>query len=242
MNLLYKITLDFVPQKCIFSALDRTSYIWEKNTNSVHIYKGLKKINIIGGMGFEKNNFYKLTDIAISPDGKLLILDSFQKKVKKFDSEGKLITVINLENTSDPILLDISIDETFYIFDNNRKEIVVSKIFSDFEPDSFGKFQLSNPSQICISENNRIQVYDEAENKTFIFNTMGQCIEELEGHFLYNYNQKFKLSTYFIEHCITGRKFAISKNQWESFCIKNNYFILVSDSEVWITEFIYEMD
>ncbi len=80
LNIIQKINLGFIPAKCVYSSTERTTFILEENTNYIHIYRNGKKINTIGGLGFENTNFNDLSDITISPDGKLLVLDSFQKK------------------------------------------------------------------------------------------------------------------------------------------------------------------
>ena len=237
LNIIQKLILDFVPQKCCYSESSQTIFIMEKETNKIHIFRDGKQINIIGGLGFEKNNFSKLADITLSPDGSLLALDSFQKTIKKFDSTGKWIAELSLENISEPTLFDISIDETLYIFDDNSCEIFLSKNFNENNLYSFGKFSLTNPSQLILAKNNLI-ILD--ENKTLIFDTFGQFVEELDGNFQFDRFQKYELKKYFIEHQESGKKFAISPNSWNVFMIQNNYCFLLSDNEVWIFSFAYE--
>jgi len=237
LNIIQKLILDFSPQKCCYSESSQTIFIMEKETNKIHIFKYGKQINIIGGLGFEKNNFSKLTDITLSPDGSLLALDSFQKTIKKFDSTGKWIAELSLENISEPTLFDISIDETMYVFDDNSCEIFISNDFNENNLYSFGKFYLTNPYQLILAKNNLI-ILD--ENKTLIFDTFGQFVEELNGNFQFDRFQKYELKKYFIEHQESGKKFAISPNPWRGFMIQNNYCFLLSDNEVWIFSFAYE--
>ncbi len=237
LNIIQKLILDFSPQKCCYSESSQTIFIMEKETNKIHFFKDGKQINIIGGLGFEKNNFSKLADITLSPDGSLLALDSFQKTIKKFDSTGKWIAELSLENISEPTLFDISIDETLYVFDDNTCEIFVSNDFNKNNLYSFGKFYLSNPSQLILAKNNLI-ILD--ENKTLIFDTFGQFVNELNGNFQFDRFQKYELKKYFIEHQESGKKFAISPNPWTGFMIQNNYCFLLFDNEVWIFSFVYE--
>lgn len=209
----------------------------EKKTNKIHIFKDGKQINIIGGLGFEKNNFSKLADITLSPDGNLLALDSFQKTIKKFDSTGKWIAELSLENISEPTLFDISIDETLYVFDNNSDEIYIASSFDESSLYSFGKFYLTNPTKLILDKNNLI-VSD--GNKTLIFDTFGQFVDELNGNFQFDRFQMYELKENFIEHKKSGKKFAISPNLWKDFMVQDNYCFLISDNEVWIFSIIYE--
>ncbi len=238
-NIIRKIALDFVPQKCCYSQVERTAFIMEKNSNLIHIYQNGKKINKIGGLGFEKQNFTNLSDIKIAPDNDLLALDSFEKKIKKFDSEGKWITEFEIENTGEPVLFDISIDETFYIYDENRKEIAVTKEFVKNNIFTFGKFQIDEPVQLTKSFNNII-IYDETNDKTMYFENLGQFLKELEGYYQTGKFQDFKLSRFALEHPASGRKFAVSIHPWKFFEIKDNLCLLLSDREMWIAEIWYE--
>ncbi len=237
LNIIQKLVLDFSSQKCCYSESSHTIFIMEKKTNKIHIFKDGKQINIIGGLGFEKNNFSKLADITLSPDGNLLALDSFQKTIKKFDSTGKWIAELSLENISEPTLFDISIDETLYVFDNNSDEIYIASSFDESSLYSFGKFYLTNPTKLILDKNNLI-VSD--GNKTLIFDTFGQFVDELNGNFQFDRFQMYELKENFIEHKKSGKKFAISPNLWKDFMVQDNYCFLISDNEVWIFSIIYE--
>ncbi len=205
----------------------------------IHIYQNGKRINKIGGLGFEKHNFTKLSDIKTSPDGNLLALDSFEKKIKKFDTEGKWITEFEIENIGEPALFDISIDETFYIYDDDGKEIVVTKEFGKNNIYTFGKFQIDKPKQLTKTLN-YIVIYDEVNDLTTFFESLGQFIKESQGYYQTDKFQDFKLSRFALEHTFSGRKFAVSVNPWKFFEIKNNLCVLLSDTEMWIAEFVYE--
>ena len=88
-QVLQEFDLDFVPDKCIYLDVDNILFALQKNSNQIYIFRDGAQINIIGGIGSEAAKFNQLCDIALSPDGKLLALDSFQKKIKKFDKDGK---------------------------------------------------------------------------------------------------------------------------------------------------------
>ena len=240
LNIIQRINIDFIPQKCVYSSSDRTAFISEKNLNNIHIFKYGKRINTIGGLGFENTNFHKLSDITLAPDGKLLALDSFQKKIKKIDVDGQWITDLNLDLFSKPTLFDISTEETFYIYDDNRKEIVITKTFHEDDFYSFGKFQLIQPEKLVLTKNSLV-IYDTACDKTFVYDKLGQFRKELNGYIQFDKNQEYKLETHYLLHYSSGQKFAISTNTWNDFFIERNYVMLLSDNEVWIAEFTYEI-
>jgi transcriptional regulator with XRE-family HTH domain len=64
LTIISQISLQITPQKCCFSTKDQTVFVWEKNSARIHIYRQGKRINTIGGMGFDNSNFSRLVDIA----------------------------------------------------------------------------------------------------------------------------------------------------------------------------------
>ena len=239
LNIKYEIVPSFVPQKCCFSPKEETVFLWEKNSSLIHIYRKGKEINTIGGLGFEDSNFSKLADISISPDGNLLTLDSFQNKIKKFDTEGRLITDFEFLSLSTPALFDVSADETFYIYDDNRKEIVVLSSLTGEESFAFGRFVFANPTQLTVSRN-YVTVYEKDENISHVFNILGQFEEDIEGNVQFEENQRFVLKKFYFESFVGKKKFAVAPYSWNDFLIKNGYFVLSSDEKVLIAEMEYE--
>ena len=237
LNIIQKIKTDFVPEKCLYSSINKTAFVLEKEANIIHIYKNGKKINTIGGLGFTSTSFNKLADITLSPDGNLLALDSFQKKIKKFDIDGKLIAELKLNDFIEPVLLAVAIDETYYIYDNAFKEIIITRTFDQSDWYTFGKFQLSDPSKISLGKN-EITIYDKLKNSTIIFGILGQFQNEIDGNIQIEKQQQYVLKEYFIYHPKSESKFAISTNKWNDFIIEDNV-ILLSDNEIWIGKLTY---
>jgi len=237
INIFQKIQTDFIPKKCLYSSINKTIFILEKEADIIHIYKNGKEINIIGGLGFTASSFNKLADITLSPDGNLLVLDSFQKKIKKFDIEGKLIAEINLNDFIEPALFAVAIDETYYIYDNASKEIVISRTLNHSDWYTFGKFQLNDPSKIILGKN-EITIYDEQNNSTMIFGILGRFRNEMKGNIQIEKQQQYILKNHFIYHPESDSKFAISTNKWNDFSIKDNV-VLLSDNEIWIGKLTY---
>lgn len=232
-----KIQTAFVPKKCLYSSINKTAFVLEKEADIIHIYKNGKKVNTIGGLGFTSSSFNKLADITLSPDGNLLALDSFQKKIKKFDIDGKLIAELNLNNFIEPALFAVAVDETYYIYDNASKEIVITRTFDQSDWYTFGKFQLSDPSKMSLGKN-EIAVYDEQKNSTLIFGILGRFQNEIDGNIQIEKQQRYILKDYFIHHPKSDSKFAISTNKWNDYSIEDNV-ILLSDNEIWIGKLTY---
>lgn len=238
LEIIHKISLDFTPAKCTFSTSDKTLFVLDGKDNKIHFFRDGKMVNSVGGMGFEKQNFTRLTDIALSPDDKLLALDSFEKTIKKFDKDGNLITEFVVENLNKPKLFDISIDENFYIYDENINEILSTRFFSESDDYFFGKFELNNPQKIVLIKN-ELLVYND-DNTTLIYDTFGQLIAEKSGNIQRDNFADYVLQKYFIEHIKSGKKFAISPNPWLGFDIKNGYVVLYTANEIVIGKFVYE--
>ncbi len=235
--IIQKIQTDFIPKKCLYSSINKTAFVLEDESNIIHIFKNGKNINTIGGLGFTSSSFNKLADITLSPDGNLLALDSFQKKIKKFDIEGKLITEFNLNGFIEPTLFVVAMDETYYLYDNASKEIIITRTFDEADWYTFGKFQLSDPSKINLGKN-EITVYNEQKNTTMIFGILGRFQNEIDGNIQIEKQQQFTLKDYFIYHPKSNNKFAISVNKWNDFSIEDNV-ILLSDNEIWIGKLTY---
>lgn len=237
LEILKKIQTDFVPKKCLYSSINKTLFVWENGTNVIHIYNNGNLINTIGGMGFDAQNFNKLADITLSSDGNLLALDSFQKKIKKFDMDGKFITGVSINEFIEPTLFAAAVDETYYIYDNSLKEIVITRTFTRSNWFTFGKFQFNSASKISLGKD-EISVYDDQQNSTLVFGTLGRFQAEYEDNVQIEKKQHYVLKDHYILHPKTNSKFAISTNKWVDFSIEDRV-VIFSDNEIWIGKFIY---
>ncbi len=234
---IYNIQTDFIPKKCLYSSINKTAFVLEEQAEIIHIFRNGKKVNTIGGLGFTALNFNKLADITLSPDGNLLALDSFQKKIKKFDDSGKLITEFSLKGFIEPTLFAVADDETYYIYDNATKEVIITRTFDQSDWFPFGKFQLKYPTKISLAKN-KILIFDKQNDSTTIFGTLGQFQNELEGNIQIDKQQLYVLKNHYIYHPKSENKLAISINKWHDFSLKN-YVILLSETEIWIGKLSY---
>jgi hypothetical protein len=234
------IATDFIPQKAVWSGFAKTLYVMEANSSYIHIYKDKKRINTIGGLGFADDNFNKLTDITVSTQGNLLALDSFQKKIKKFDSDGQWLENFTIPNISDPSLLAVTREGSVYIFDRTQSEIVILEHDLKTISYRFGRFQFRNPTQLSHARG-QVLVYDSGTDQTLFFDTFGNFDQSKEGFWQTDsYNQQYLLEINRVYHPRSNQSFAATRLPWRSFLIAGNSLILLSAKSAAVYEIKYE--
>lgn len=234
---LYRFDLSYQPEKCLYSFIKDTAYVMDKESAQIEIFRNGKKTNSIGGRGMDNKSFNTLSDIALAMDGTIFALDSFQKKIKRFDENGGFISQLEISEMAFPTLFDVASDETFYLYDEDRNEIAIMRKGSKIE--HFGKFVLQKPA-ILIVKNNLITIFDEATEKTFIFSTFGKLLYEKNGFIMHDNKVDFQLNPNFIQPVNSERMYALSPKTWKSFLIKHNAVVLLSDKGILIGKFFYE--
>lgn len=248
------LSLPYTPVKAAYSRVDNTLFIMSSDNNLIHIYRHGKHVNTIGGLGFAETNFNRLADVAVSPNGKLLALDSFQKTIKKFDNNGMWLENYPLRFTSEPVLFDVSVDGMVFIYDRTTNEI---SIFDENLEDvmyRFGKFLFHDPVQIHIGFS-YVTVYDRGSNKTFVFDTFGKLINTFEGFWqIDRYNNRYLLSGNKVslfpygtvdkevkaESDRSETDIFVSIKPWRSFHVKAGIISLLGEREVKVSEILYE--
>jgi WD40 repeat protein len=238
-QLIQEIELEFTPEKCIYSNVDKTIFIWQKDTNLIHIFKNGMRINTVGGAGSERSNLSQLSDIALSPDGNLFALDSFQKKIKKYDRDGMYITSFDLQEFKEPVLLAVAVDETFYIYDDFLNEIIATRDFIENNWFNFGSQVIENPLGLSVTLD-QIIIYE--VDSTIIFNTLGQLENHYNESYLVDKNQLYSFKGNSIQHESSEKKFTFSTKLWQSFSINNSIIILTAENHILIGKFIYEVN
>ena len=238
-QIIENIKCDFTAEKCIYSPYRQI--ILAKEDNKIHIFQNGEKQNTIGGFGFGQNNFSNLSDICLGFDDSFFTLDNVQKIIKKFDLNGKFIAEFSLENFSNPTKFDFSENGNFCIFDDDTKEVSIFNFMAIENSFSFGKFQLSNITQLTISQQ-FITVFDGNLNNTICFNKMGQFISKTDGQIEYFGYHQLRLKKYFIENLTLEKKFLVSSKIWHFFQIKNNFCVLANQHEIVIAKIISRLE
>jgi hypothetical protein len=234
---MYHLQLPYQPAKCLYSMSKDTAYILNKETARIDIFKKGKKQNSIGGRGLDNLQFTQLSDIALAADGTIYTLDSFEKKIKRFDENGGFVSQFQLSELAYPTLFDVISDEVFYIFDEDKNEIAIVRRTG--KPEFFGKFSLQKPT-LLIATNNMITIYDETTEQTLFFSLYGKLLEERNGFFMQDKRNYFQLKTYFVEVSSTKKMYAISPVAWRWFLIKSDTGIFLSQNSALIGRFFYE--
>ncbi|MEA1972355.1 MAG: hypothetical protein U9N34_03550 [Candidatus Cloacimonadota bacterium] len=178
--------------KCIYDKFSKNYYL--KHDNKIAIYSDKKLINQIGGTGFKRSNFNKLSDICFSPENNLITLDSFSQQIKKFDKSGSYLRSFSLNNASEPILITIDDQNITFIFDAQTNEILVYKDINKKPSNRFGKFSIIKPTSIDI-------VFDKlivsSKERTLVFSKIGYLLNEFDEKIVFdNYENKLFLNNY----------------------------------------------
>lgn len=180
--------------KAIYNPFASCVYVLNTKARQVNIYQGEKLLNTIGGSGFERSSIQRLTDIGISDDGTLLVLDSMGRSVKRFSSDGAYISEIALDWLAQPELLCQSPDQTLYVYDSSGGEIICISALDQKEQFRFGKFQLAMLSSLSCSRD-YVVAYSSATGKSLIYSSLGQLIRSVDGYWITdNYRNAVKLS------------------------------------------------
>jgi len=236
-----EIILSFKPAKVIWANFERTLFVSDSKTSLIYIYKDNQQVNAVGGPGFGVDNFNRLTDIAVSPHGKLLALDSFQKQIKQFDNNGKWLENHTIVGVQEPYLFDVGRDGTLYVYDKAYNEIVMIDEQLKEVLQRFGKFYFDNPVSVRTS-NQMVIVYDEGKDQTFIFDSYGRLEKDLSGYWQVDrYNKRYLLQKGKILIDVNRDEQKILTPQTiDSFTVKENYLYQTVGNRVIVTEIVYK--
>ena len=171
--------------KAIFSAPTNSVFAMHKASQEIHIYRDGKRINSIGGLGFERTNFQRLNDIGIDTDGGLLALDKVTKVLRKFSPEGLYISEIKFDALNQPELFCIGTDGTIFVYDATSSEIISISPLDSKELYRFGRFEIEQPIYLDCN-NDYLFAYNSPKNITYVFYLYGQYKETLNGQFVYD--------------------------------------------------------
>ncbi len=231
--------LNFHPQKALFSSSEQRYFLLEENF--VHIYQNRRLLNSLGGLGFEKNQFDHLSDIALAPDGNLMALDSFQKKIKKFDAEGSWMMEISLSEFSEPTAFDIALNEDIYVYDNDKKEIFIIDPFSQKISFSFGKFKLQSVKKLKVYKN-FVTAYDQKNYLTYVYNKLGQFQETLDGNIVFWRDKKFKIEKFCFTQLAENSKLAVGTSEIIDLFVQEDRLLVVRKNSLQLLQIAFSIE
>ncbi len=186
---------DIPVAKAVFNPYAASIYILNQQTRQVNIIRDARLTNTIGGMGFDRANVLRLTDISLGADGSLLVLDSAARSVKSFSPEGAYLSEIALDWIAQPELLCQNPDQTLYIYDSSGSEIICLSALDNQELFRFGKFQLQLITALSCSRDHVI-AYSSVTGKSTVYSSLGQLIRVLDGYWISdNYRNVLKLTS-----------------------------------------------
>lgn len=181
---------DYVPgtgyDKAVCDPLARVVFAMSRSSHEIHIFREGRRVNAIGGLGFDRTNFQRLSDIGVDSDGGLLALDSVQKLLRKFSPEGKVVTELSLGALHQPELFCAGADGSLYVYDAATQEIVCFSAFDASELYRFGRFQLKQPASLCCGRD-FLAAYNPALNSTDVFYLLGQYKETVPDLVVFDY-------------------------------------------------------
>lgn len=165
---------------------------WAKQ--EVHIYREGQHLNSIGGLGFERTNFQRLSDIGVDTDGGLLALDSAQKLLRKFSPEGRAVGEISLSSLRQPELFCQGDDGTLFVYDAGPGEIVCLSPLDYAELYRFGRFELQLPVSLACNRD-YLYAYSADRGTTYVFYLLGQFKESVPAQLAFDaFNNPIRLS------------------------------------------------
>jgi len=237
---IFALKTDIKVEKACYNSIEQVIYIWESNTDKIHIYKDDKEINTIGGKGFDKINFQKLADICLTPDGDIFALDSYNNSLKKFSKTGKMTGEMQINSNLDPQLVVIALDQKIYIYDDKRNEIVVLDYKSN-ELAAWGNLQFGDIASLELY-NDLLVVYDLENDQTYFFSTYGQLVDQHSGHCYLENDQLYSIRRYYLEHQKNMTKFAVNTNLWQKVFFQAPEIILYDGKKLILGKIRYEKD
>lgn len=159
--------------KAVSDAMGKTVYAYVRSSQEIDIFVDGQRVNSLGGLGFERGNFQRLSDIGVDADGGLLALDSARKLLRKFSSEGMFISEFSLKTLNQPELFCVAPDGTLFVYDAAPSEIICYSPLDGREFNSFGRFELDQPQNLDCNKD-YLWAQNRDRESTQVFSLLGQ--------------------------------------------------------------------
>jgi len=189
-------TVEFDEQisKAYYYPSAKTVFAMNPDAHQILIRKGDKQPNIIGGLGTGNTSFMALADITMGPDGSIYALDGAAKQIKRFNSDGKYLSRMELNYVQQPQKLALGNEQNVFIYDAATTEIISFNLLDGSELYRFGRFQLERVDQLYANRD-FVLAYDRSKDQSALFSSLGQFISTDTGQIVYDqYNNAIGLS------------------------------------------------
>lgn len=164
--------------KAVSDTRGNTVYALGRESQEIDIFVDGVRVNSIGGLGFGKANFQRLSDIGVDTDGGLLALDSARKLLKKFSSGGMFISELTFDDLSQPELFCVAPDGTLFVYDAAPSEIICYSPLDGREFNRFGRFELDRPVNLDCNKD-YLWAHNLEKGSTRVFVLLGQHLATL---------------------------------------------------------------
>ena len=175
VNKLGNIEVSFKIKDVGYDSTSKNVYLIEEFKDYIWIYNNFNFLNKFGGKGNSNSTFQLLSDIEVSENGVLLVLDNLQKKITLFDKNGIYRNTISLKNYSNPTKFTLGSDDLLYIYDKDDQEIIILNLLTFQEFIRFGKFEIDIPKAIRFNGNNL--TITNSNYQTDFYNSLGGFVE-----------------------------------------------------------------
>jgi hypothetical protein len=116
------------------------------------------------------------------------------KALKKFSSDGKFLSNLELKNAQQPQKLAIGTEQNLYVWDAGSTEIICYNMLDGSELFRFGRFQIDRVDLLCASRD-YVVAYDQVSDSSMIFSSLGQLVSTEPGQSVYDmYNNAISIT------------------------------------------------
>lgn len=138
-----------------------------------------------GQLGVQPGNFWGPRDLAITPDGNLLVTDTGNKRVQVFDLDGHFITMFGGDGTApgkfkEPVGLAVDSSGNIYVADTWNQRIQKFdphyQVVAQFPVSGWGSESVVNKPYLAIDSNGQIYYTVPEGNKFVVLSPSGQQI------------------------------------------------------------------
>lgn len=149
-------------------------------------------LQVVGGFGWQKEQFYSPYDIHASSALDIFVADYNNHRIQRYDKDLNYISSLYSDANWAPTVqfgFPRSVASSFHgeLFLIDGENIRILKLNSFGEPEmSFGDFaegrgRLLQPMKLCISPDDQIFISDAEANKIFVFDYFGNYLTEIGG-------------------------------------------------------------